>query len=275
MHGKFWEQGKIEIYEIKTFFFVAVLNTRPNFMQYPFNGSCFKSEKTDGDQSQDDVLKLDATAEVDEFSKFLNEFEDEVLADNSKDEPAAPPKVKKPRIQTERKTVDGKRLRKKVKQPPPPDDRDIDVRIRPGDNGEGSDFRRKRSPPPYRKSPFRRSPNARARNSRQSPFGLNQDRNSRPKDPKSAESDRPKIETRREREERERREAEARRERERKDYEEKLAKLPTPERERLEARRKKFESKVSGSRSDLADENLFLHCNDAVWRIDIKFSYLL
>ena len=33
-------------------------------------------------------------------------------------------------------------------------------------------------------------------------------------------------------------------ERERKEYEERISKLPTPERERLEARRKKFQAKV-------------------------------
>merc|ERR1712105_567062 len=33
------------------------------------------------DQSVDDVLKLEATAEMDEFDKMLNEFEDEVLTE--------------------------------------------------------------------------------------------------------------------------------------------------------------------------------------------------
>ena len=31
------------------------------------------------------MLKLDATAEMDEFSKYLNEFEDEVLVDKKKE----------------------------------------------------------------------------------------------------------------------------------------------------------------------------------------------
>ena len=39
------------------------------------------SKGVDAEASHDDVLKLDATAEMDEFSKFLNEFEDEVLTD--------------------------------------------------------------------------------------------------------------------------------------------------------------------------------------------------
>ena len=80
------------------------------------------------DGSHDDILKLDATAEVDEFSKFLNEFEDELRTEKKSEatakaepavttvvEEATPAAAKRPRIDTERKVLDGKRLRKKVK----------------------------------------------------------------------------------------------------------------------------------------------------------------
>jgi hypothetical protein len=87
----------------------------------------------DVDASQDDILKLDATAEVDEFSKFLNDFEDELRTEKKNEKKAAvqaavaaatgtaagetvpSAAVKRPRMNTERKVVDGKRLRKKVK----------------------------------------------------------------------------------------------------------------------------------------------------------------
>merc|ERR1712012_946135 len=38
-----------------------------------------KTETAEDEDGPDDFLKLDATAEVDEFSQFLNEFVDEVL----------------------------------------------------------------------------------------------------------------------------------------------------------------------------------------------------
>merc|ERR1712013_642071 len=70
----------------------------------------------DPDASVDDVLKLDATDEVDEFSAFLNEFEDEVLAEKEASKENLDKKVKKDRPETEKKVVDGKRLRKKIKE---------------------------------------------------------------------------------------------------------------------------------------------------------------
>ena len=100
----------------------------------------------EGEGNQDDILKLDATAEVDEFSRFLNEFEDELLTDKKTDNKSATeataspanvtassatavsavdsessvvPAAKRPRLVTERKTVDGKRLRKKVRERTP------------------------------------------------------------------------------------------------------------------------------------------------------------
>ena len=50
---------------------------------------------------------------MDEFSQFLNEFEDEVL-DESKKKEVEVKKAKKDRPVTEKKVVDGKRMRKKV-----------------------------------------------------------------------------------------------------------------------------------------------------------------
>jgi hypothetical protein len=101
----------------------------------------------EGDGNQDDILKLDATAEVDEFSRFLNEFEDELRTDKKKidkdvtaasESPAnvttsatvtsaaesgtsaaAAPANKRPRLETERKVVNGKRMRKKVRERTP------------------------------------------------------------------------------------------------------------------------------------------------------------
>ena len=74
-----------------------------------------KVDAADDDDGPDDFLKLDATAEVDEFSQFLNEFEDEVLDESKKKEAAVDvKKVKKDRPVTEKKIVDGKKLRKKV-----------------------------------------------------------------------------------------------------------------------------------------------------------------
>ena len=168
-------------------------------------------------------MKLDATAEVDEFSKFLNEFEDE-LEDKK---PAAaveekpPTAAKKTRIETERKTLDGKKLRKKIK---------VKKDRTPSLSPEGGRWRRGR-----RESPFRRSPNSRGRNNRQSPFGKKAERGSWPRDDKVS---------REEEEEKERREKEEQEEKARKEYEERLSKLSSPERKRLEARRRKFDSKV-------------------------------
>ena len=74
-----------------------------------------KVDAAEEDDGPDDFLKLDATAEVDEFSQFLNEFEDEVLDESKKKEAAVDvKKVKKDRPVTEKKVVDGKKLRKKV-----------------------------------------------------------------------------------------------------------------------------------------------------------------
>ena len=52
---------------------------------------------------------------MDEFSQFLNEFEDEVLDESKKKEASVDvKKAKKDRPVTEKKVVDGKRMRKKV-----------------------------------------------------------------------------------------------------------------------------------------------------------------
>ena len=52
---------------------------------------------------------------MDEFSQFLNEFEDEVLDESKKKEASVEVKnAKKDRPVTEKKVVDGKRMRKKV-----------------------------------------------------------------------------------------------------------------------------------------------------------------
>ena len=74
------------------------------------------------------------------------------------------------------------------------------------------------------------------------------DDNNRGSRPRDADS-RPQQfrETSSERRERERKEYEERKEKERKEYEERLAKLPSPEREKMEARRRKFEARVSWS----------------------------
>ena len=158
---------------------------------------------------------------MDEFSKFLDEFEDEVLTDKKSEEGRNP--EKKPRPETERKIVDGKKMRKKMKVKRPENGRT------PSLSPEGEYWRRRQSP--VRNSPFQRDPNSRGRNNRQSPGGKNGERNSRPKDEKETNGE--YKESRAEWEERER-----------KEYEERISKLPTPERERLEARRKKFQAKV-------------------------------
>ena len=200
--------------------------------------SCVQLDETD--QSQDDFLKLDATAEVDEFSRFLNEFENELETDDVKSTKAAtddakPAKTaKKARIETERKTVDGKKMRKKIKAK-----RAQTPSLSP-EGGSGRWRRGRRESPLSRRSPgntnrdrpnIRQSPN-RDRTNRQSPFGQK----------KGERTSRPPMEEKREEEEKARREME---EQEKKEYEERLAKLPSPERKRLEARRKKFDSKVS------------------------------
>jgi len=181
----------------------------------------------EGEASHDDVLKLDATAEMDEFSKYLNEFEDEVLVDKKKEEVKQP--VKKERIVTERKIVEGKRLRKKVKP-----ENTFSKHRTPSLSPEGGKWRRRS---PGRKSPFRKEerrslPNSwSSRNNRQSPLTKNNERNSRGRDWRKEEEEK-KEQERRDREEKER-----------KEYEEKLKNLSEPEREKLEARRRKFESK--------------------------------
>merc|ERR1719342_345150 len=185
-----------------------------------------KEDKKAVDDEGDDVLKLDATAEEDEFSAFLNEFEDEVLA--KKEEPKK--KVKKERPITEKKVVDGKKLRKKIKPKkptPPPSDR------------------RSKSPKLSR-SPGRRyfSP------------GRGEDRASQDRLKRSSKSkdrslkDSTPVET-----------AAERAAREQKEYEERISKLSTPERERMEARRKKFEKKIDTNKkislkSDKAEEEV-------------------
>ena len=73
------------------------------------------------------------------------------------------------------------------------------------------------------------------------------DDNNRGSRPRDADSSRPQQirETSSERRERERKEYEERKEKERKEYEDRLSKLPSPEREKMEARRRKFEARVS------------------------------
>merc|ERR1719422_2145626 len=181
-----------------------------------------KKKPVNNDDEGDDILKLDATAEEDEFSAFLNEFEDEVLS-KKEEKKETVKKEKKERPPTEKKVVDGKKLRKKIKpkkaSPPPPAKRS-----------------RSKSPRLGVRSPGRRyfSPN-RGKDSRLSPK-RREDRKSRERSSKSKEkslADSKPSETAAERAAREQRE-----------YEERMAKLPTPERERMEARRKKFEKKI-------------------------------
>lgn len=231
----------------------------------------------DPDASVDDVLKLDATDEVDEFSAFLNEFEDEVLAEKEAAKENPEKKIKKERPVTEKKVLEGKRLRKKIKpkkDTPPPRLRSrspgrrrsasprwrmgsktggvrspLGGRMRSpgrryfspgrGRDGKLSPRRRNRTPslsPETRKkraqlkgSPLKRSsksPESRSAKSRES-----RERSSKSKD-KTVKESKP-VETLAEKEERER-----------KEYEERLQKLPSQDREILEARRKKFEKKV-------------------------------
>merc|ERR1719342_263865 len=197
-----------------------------------------KEDKKAVDDEGDDVLKLDATAEEDEFSAFLNEFEDEVLA--KKEEPKK--KVKKERPITEKKVVDGKKLRKKIKPkkptPPPSDRRSKSPKL------SRSPGRRYFSP--GRGKDNRLSPSKRDREDRASQDRLK--RSSKSKD-RSLKDSTP-VET-----------AAERAAREQKEYEERISKLSTPERERMEARRKKFEKKIDTNKkislkSDKAEEEV-------------------
>ena len=195
-----------------------------------------KKNEVSHDDEGDDILKLDATAEEDEFSAFLNEFEDEVLA--KKEEKKKPEKKeKKVRPPTEKKVVDGKKLRKKIKPkketPPPAERRSNSPRL------TRSPGRRYFSP--NRNGDRRYSPRRREDRSSQERLRANKSRErdikSRERDNKSKEKviskDLKPAETAAERAEREQRE-----------YEERIAKLPSPERERMEARRKKFDKKI-------------------------------
>lgn len=273
----------------------------------------------DGDGSHDDVLKLDATAEVDEFSKFLNEFEDELRTEKKAAVPpaaaAAAPAVaaasaggpaedtankaaKRSRPETERKVVDGKRLRKKVKAVK-------NRELTPSMSPEGGEAYHHRRQSPLRFDSFNRSPirgsrvggrssadrrgpevrtdrrlepgrlerrpderrlderrtNERRADERRlderrlderrlderrpdekrpgdrwqedrSSEGRRRDGGSQPTDRRSQESN---VEPKESLEEREARES--------REYEERLARLSSPERQRLEARKKKFLNK--------------------------------
>ena len=203
------------------------------------------------DDDAEDILKLDATAEEDEFSAFLNEFEDEVL---SKKEPAKDPKKKekKERIPTEKKVVDGKKLRKKIKPK---------KETRPP-----TEIKTQTQSPRLTRSPGRRyfSPN-RNREGKFSPRRKEDrgsqeiPRKSRERNTKSREKtvkDTKPVES-----------AVDREQRERKEYEDKMSRLPTPEREMMEARRKKFEKKIDVSKKiSLKSEKT----EDPDLRLDIK-----
>ena len=190
-----------------------------------------KPEKKDvsNDDDGDDVLKLDASAEEDEFSAFLNEFEDEVLS-KKEDKKDGVKKEKKERPPYEKKVVDGKKLRKKIKPkkatPPPKDRRSPSPRLA---RSPGSRYF---SPSRQRDGKFQdRSSQDRQR------IGKSRERERSSKSKEKTLKESKPVETAAEREERERRERE-----------ERLAKLPTPEREMMEARRKKFEKKIDGSK---------------------------
>eukprot|EP00092_Neocalanus_flemingeri_P025905 GFUD01028072.1.p1 GENE.GFUD01028072.1~~GFUD01028072.1.p1 ORF type:complete len:945 (-),score=288.83 GFUD01028072.1:723-3557(-) len=238
------------------------------------------NDDDDPDASVDDVLKLDATDEVDEFSAFLNEFEDEVLAEKEEAQENPEKKIKKDRPETEKKVLEGKRLRKKIKpkkaSPPlavirnrsPGRRRSPSPRWRmgaktagirspggrirspgrryfsPGRGRDGklSPRRRNRTPSLSPESRLKRaqlkgSPVKRSSKSPERRGVKSKDRSSKSKD-KSVNECKP-GETSAEKEERER-----------KDYEERLKKLPTADREVLEARRKKFEKKVDISSAE-------------------------
>ena len=189
------------------------------------------------DDDADDILKLDATAEEDEFSAFLNEFEDEVLA---KKEPAkeAKKKEKKERPPTEKKTVDGKKLRKKIK-PKKADPAPTESRRQTQSPGlTRSPGRRYFSPNRNREGKF--SPRRREERGSLDRQLKTKERQSRERQTKSREKtlkDTKPVESALDREQREK-----------KEYEERLSKMPTPEREMMEARRKKFEKKIDVSK---------------------------
>ena len=188
-----------------------------------------KVEKSTDVDEDDDELKLDATAEVDEFSQFLNEFETEVLDDKKKEaEKNGASKPKKERPVTEKKILDGKKLRKKIKP----------ARASP----------LPRSPLRRRHSPSRRSPGAKYfSDKRRDSSSPGRRRVSSPdvrrKERKSAEKRSSKSKELKQ--EKTRESSEEHRARERKEYEDKLANLPSPEREVLEARRRKFEGRTT------------------------------
>ena len=187
-----------------------------------------RAEKKDAsnDDDGDDILKLDASAEEDEFSAFLNEFEDEVL-DNKEKTKTGAKKEKKERPDYEKKVVDGKKMRKKIKpkrKTPPPSHR------------RSSSPRGARSPGKYFSPSRSKFSSDRASQDRQR-NGKSRDRDRSTKSRERMMKESKPSETAAEREERER-----------KEYEDRLAKLPTPEREMMEARRKKFEKKVEGSK---------------------------
>jgi len=216
----------------------------------------------DPDASVDDVLKLDATDEVDEFSAFLNEFEDEVLAEKEASKEKTDKKIKKERPVTEKKVVDGKRLRKKIKVKRSEVDQSSSRRSDSPKWRMGSKAGGGRSPIGGGRSPGRRyfspgrgrdgklSPRRRERTTSLSPesrrrrllkkgsplpiesrSAKSKERSSKSKDKTVKDSKPP--ETVAEKEEREERE-----------YQERLKKLPSQDREILEARRKKFEKTV-------------------------------
>ena len=214
----------------------------------------------DPDASVDDVLKLDATDEVDEFSAFLNEFEDEVLAEKEATKEKLDKKVKKDRPETEKKVVDGKRLRKKIKEKKAAVRQNSRNRSVSPKWGMGSRAGGGRSPLGGGRSPGRRyfspgrsrdgkfsprrrnrtpslSPESRRRKVHKSPLQTegrsikSKERNSKSKDKPVKETN--IIESVTEREEREE-----------KEYQKRLEKLPSQDREILEARRKKFEKTV-------------------------------
>ena len=195
-----------------------------------------KKKEVSHDDEGDDILKLDATAEEDEFSAFLNEFEDEVLA--KKEEKKKPEKKeKKVRPPTEKKVVDGKKLRKKIKPkketPPPAERRSNSPRL------TRSPGRRYFSP--NRNGDRRYSPRRREDRSSQERLRANK---SRERDIKSRERDNKSKEKAIRKDLKPAETAAERAEREQREYEERIAKLPSPERERMEARRKKFDKKI-------------------------------
>jgi len=217
-------------------------------------------KEEDPDASVDDVLKLDATDEVDEFSAFLNEFEDEVLAEKEASKEKVDKKVKKERPETEKKVVEGKRLRKKIKEKKPAVRQNSRKRSVSPKWGMGSRAGGGRSPLGGGRSPGRRyfspgrardgkfsprrrnrtpslSPESRRRKVQKSPIptevrsAKSKERSSKSKDKTVKETN--LVETVAEREEREE-----------KEYQKRLKKLPSQDREILEARRKKFEKTV-------------------------------